>query len=61
MNRKEMAKQLSCWTEKDWTEQEMKLLAWSLAMDPDLYAALDRQVRYERNVLEAEMRTHYAK
>jgi len=60
MNHKQIAEQLSGWTEKDWTEQEVKSLTWSLAMDPDLHAALNRRVRHERNILEAEMRAHYA-
>ena len=58
MNHKQIAEQLSGWTEKDWTEEEVKSLTWSLAMDPDLHAALNRRTRYERKVLEAEMRTH---
>ena len=61
MNHEQMAGQLSGWTEKDWTEEEVKSLTWSLAMDPDLHAALNRRVRHERNILEAEMRaTHCA-
>ena len=60
MNHKQIAEQLSGWTEKDWTEQEVKSLTWSLAMDPDLYDALNRQARHERKVLVAEMRMNCA-